>query len=257
MPVKRRLSGLAVIFSLLLSSVFITPLSAQVGGPEIIISGKDTAFNTDQAGDPPLKEYSSSPPIMIAVEVDNGAVVAAGTAGSVRDGNWNNPDNPYPYLDKLLDAAFKWMVPGATKVLWYEGYGVYSVVSRSNAILNSLKGKGYGFGTDNRAFGDIENLTEYDILVIPQMQLGAPGTGGNPSLLPDADVQAIVSFVRGGGGLLIMDQADYNGYNFSKVHNKILEALGLDIRFQDDQVQDSINKWGGQIYQPIVEVKTT
>ncbi|GAI48837.1 unnamed protein product, partial [marine sediment metagenome] len=53
-----------------------------------------------------------------------------------------------------------------------------------------------------------------------------------------------------------MDQADYGGYSFSKVHNKILEALDLDIRFQDDQVQDGTNKWGGQIYQPIIDVDT-
>ncbi len=209
------------------------------------------------AGDPPLKDYESSPPVMIAARVGSGAVVAAGTAGACRDGNWNDPDNPYPYLDKLLDAAFEWMVPGATKVLWYEGYGVYNVASMCENLLDNLRGKGYNIGTDDRAFENIENLTVYDILVIPQMQLGTTGTGGNPSLLPDADVQAIVNFVEGGGGLLIMEQADYNGLNFSKVHNKILEALGLDIRFQDDQVQDDVNKWGGQIYQPIVDIDTT
>lgn len=253
----KRVLVAAVVFSLFLSLVIVTPLSAQGDEPVVVISGKDTAFNKNMEGDPPLKDYESSPPVMIAVRVGSGAVVAAGTAGACRDGNWNDPDNPYPYLDKLLDAAFEWMVPGATKVLWYEGYSVYTVASSCLNLLDNLRGKGYSIGTDDRAFENIENLTVYNILVIPQMQLGATGTGGDPSLLPAADVQAIVDFVEGGGGLLIMEQADYNGYNFSKVHNKILEALGLNIRFQDDQVQDDANKWGGQIHQPIVDVDTT
>jgi len=244
-----------VTFSFFLSLVLVTPLSAQ-GESVLIISGKDTAFNIDLAGDLPLKEYESSPPVMIAAQVDSGAVVAAGTAGTCRNEHWNNPDNPYPYFDKLLDIAFKWMVPGATDVLWYEGYGVYNVASECENLIDALESLGYSVtGDDTEPIADI-NLAPYDILVIPQMQLGAPMTGGDPSLLPNADVQAIVNFVEGGGGLLIMEQADYNGLNFGKVHNKILEALGLNIRFQDDQVQDDTNKWGGQIYQPITDVDT-
>ena len=246
----------AAVSSIFLSLALTIPLNAQEGGPIVIASGKGTAFNKNLEGDYPLKEYEGFPPVMIAAKVGSGAIVAAGTAGACRDGNWNEPTNPYPYFDELLDATFQWMKSGARSVLWYEGYSVYTTASGCRNLLDSLQAKGYSIGTDNRAYQDIENLAAYDILVIPQMQLGAPTTGGDPSLLLDADVQAIVSFVSGGGGLLIMDQADYDGYNFSKVHNKILEALDLDIRFQDDQVQDGTNKWGGQIYQPIIDVDT-
>jgi len=252
---ERRVLVAAVAFSIFLSLVLTIPLNAQEGGPVVIASGKGTAFNKNMAGDLPLKEYEGFPPVMIAAKVGSGAVIAAGTAGACGDGHWNEPTNPYPYFDELLDAAFQWMKRGARYVLWYEGYGVYFLASNCRNLLDNLRGKGYSIAKDNRAFENIENLAAYDILVIPQMQLGDPG--GTPSLLPDADVQAIVSFVRGGGGLFIMDQADYGGRNFSKVHNKILEALDLDIRFQDDQVQDGTNKWGGQIYRPIIDVDTT
>jgi hypothetical protein len=56
--------------------------------------------------------------------------------------------------------------------------------------------------------------------------------------LPDADVEAIKTFVEGGKGLLIMEQSDWGGYNWYKVQNKILQALDFGMYFQSDQVND-------------------
>jgi len=253
---KKVLVTAAMAF-LLLSLIPVTPSSALGEEPVVIASGENTAFNTNLEGDSPLKDYTSSPPVMAAARVGSGAVVATGAAGTSRDESWNDPDNPYPYFDKLLDVTFQWMVSGATNLLWYEGYSVYNDASECEDLIDNLVNMGYNIGTDDRAFENIENLVAYDILIIPQLQLGTPTTGGDPSSLPDVDVQAIVDFVEGGGGLLIMEQADYNGLNFHKVHNKILEALGLDVRFQDDQVQDFTNQWGGEPYRLIVDVDTT
>ena len=228
---------------------------------EVIVRGKGTAYSINLAGNPPLKWYTSSPPLMLATKVGSGAVVAVGTATTCRDSRWNTPDNPDPYLDVLLDKAFQWMKPGAKKVLWYEGYGVYNTISTSPVqcgnLKDALEAKGYTLTGD--AITPITSglLSGHDILVIPQLMLGDSETGGDPSLLPDADVQAIKSFVEGGNGLLIMDQSDYLGRNFNNVQNKILKALDVGFFFQDDQVQDDTNKWGGQAYQPIVAVDTT
>lgn len=245
---------MALTLFLLLS---VTPGSAQGGEAVVVATGAETGFNNDLAGDPPQKDYDRMPPVMASARVGSGAVVVGGMAGACRNDHWNNPENPYPYLDKLLDVIFQWMVSGAEDVLWYEGYSVYNNTVQCENLIDSLEALGYTItGDKTEPISDI-TLTDYHIMVIPQMQLGDTGTGGDPSALPDDDVQAIVNFVEGGGGLLVMDQADYGGHNFYKVQNKILEGLGVDVRLQDDQVQDSINQWGGQIYRPLITIDTT
>jgi len=100
-------------------------------------------------------------------------------------------------------------------------------------------------------------LAPYDILVIPQLELGSGTLGGDPTLLPDADVAAIKSFVEGGKGVLIMDQSSFGGYNYCKVHNKIFTGLGFDYWFQHDQAADNVDNWGGANYQLITNVDAT
>ncbi|MFQ6085899.1 MAG: FixG Ig-like domain-containing protein [Candidatus Bathyarchaeia archaeon] len=251
----------AVIFSLLLSLVLITPLSAQAGEAITVVSGKDTAYNTNLEGLAPLKEYTSSPLVMVSAKVGSGAVVAAGTVATCRDTRWNSEDNPIPYFDVLLDKVFQWMVPGATEVLWFEGYGVYNTIDKPEVqcqqLEDALEAKGYTLTGDATTPITSSLLSGYDILVIPQMQLGDRYVGGDPSQLPDSDVQAIVDFVNGGGGLLIMESSDFGGHNYARVHNKILKALDVGFYFQHDQVQDDTNQWGQAAYQPIVNVDTT
>ena len=254
---KERVLVAVMMASLSIFLISVTPVGAQGGGLTVVASGKDTGFNKDLAGNPPLKDYDSFPPIMASARVGSGSVVAAGFAATCRNDHWNNSSNPYPYLDELLDITFQWMAPGAKNVLWYEGYSVYNSTMQCENLVDRLGALGYTVTGDSTEPIASITLTDYDILIIPQMQLGTTGTGGDPSLLPDADVQAIVSFVEGGGGLLIMEQADYGGHNFYKVQNKILEGLGIGVRFQDDQVQDDTNRWGGQIYQPIIDIDTT
>jgi plastocyanin len=253
----------AVCVSSLLSLALVIPSSAQASKPIIIASGKSTGYNINTTGAAPAKYYTSSPPLMVAAKVGSGAVVAAGIASTCRDNRWNNSDNPGPNLDALLDKAFQWMKPGATKVLWYEGYGVYNTITTSPVqcanLRDALVAKGYTLTGDATTPITASLLAPYDILVIPQLELPitATGTGGDPTLLPDADVQAIVSFVEGGKGLFLMDQSDYAGHNFSNVQNKILDALGAGFYFQDDQAQDDTNKWGQAAYQPIAVIDTT
>jgi hypothetical protein len=62
---------------------------------------------------------------MIVTKYGTGGVAAAGMAATLKNGRWNGLANPGPHLDVLLDKTFQWMAPGAERVLWYEGYGVY------------------------------------------------------------------------------------------------------------------------------------
>ena len=239
------------------SPVLATPTSTY----ENIVIGKDTAYNVDFTGDEPWVWYvqGDRPPIMAAKRVGTGAVVAAGTVATCRNGMWTENE-----WDVLLDKAFQWMVSGAENVLWYGetgiDYDVYNDASMCSQLVSALENKGYT--VDNTVNGTFDNITAsllapYDILVIPQMELGDQYTGGDPSLLPDADVQAIENFVEGGKGLLIMEQSDWAGYNYYKVQNKILRALNMGIYFQMDSVYDDTNNLAGQPFQPIVDIDTT
>ncbi len=226
-----------------------------------IVRGKDTAYNITQTGDPPWYEYEvgDRPLVMVAKEIGSGGVVAAGIVPTCRTSptpGWKNPDNPLQYLDILFDEAFQWMVQGATKVLWYEGYNVYNTAANCSELVAALETLGYTVTANATQPITSTLLSTYDILVLPQLQLGTAGTGGDPDLLPDADVQAITSFVEGGGGLFIMDGSDFGGHHYSKVMNKVLESLGFDYFFQDDQVSDPTNNWGAD-YRPIVDVDPT
>jgi len=242
-----------------------TSVSASPDGYEIIIRGKGTAYNVDFTDDEPWIWYAQGdlPPIMAAKRVDSGAVVAAGTAPTCRGGT----TYPAPQRwvsgewDVLLDKVFQWMVPGATKVLWYGeygfDYGVYEDAARCSYLIDALEAKGYAIDNtmDSTATPiDTSLLAPYDILVIPELRLGDGNIGGDPSLLPWSDVQAIKSFVKGGGGLLIMDGCDFAGGNYYKVQNKILCALNMGIYFQSDEIYDDSNWWGDGPWFPIADV---
>ena len=150
-PAARFRKTSLALASLLFISIFLTslasspqPASAQVVY-ENIIHGKSTAYNIDQAGDKPWRQYSPGdlPSIMTAKRIGSGAVVAAGTVATCRNTRWNNTNNSRRYLDTLLDKAFQWMKPGAKNVLWYEGYSVYNDTTQCSQLVAALGAKGY------------------------------------------------------------------------------------------------------------------
>ncbi len=246
---------------LTISLMSVSPASASPD-VEIIVRGKGTAFNITQTGDPPWYEYEvgDRPVVMAAKKIESGGVVAAGIIPTCRTSptpGWKSPDNPFQYLDILFDEAFRWMVSEPVDVLWYEGYNVYNTASLCSELVDALELAGYTVTPDATMPITSSLLSDYDILVLSQLQLGTAGTGGDPDLLPDADVQAITSFVEDGGGLFIMDGSDFGGHHYSKVMNKVLENLDFGYFFQDDQVSDTTNNWAESDYRPIVDVDTT
>lgn len=263
MSIERfKVALLPILMSVLLLVFMLAPtcrVRAQATD-DVIMRGESGAYNVDTMGDPPwvLYEKGDLPPIIAAERYGNGAVVAAGVVCSCRNGRWNNinPPNPYPHLDDLFDAAFQWMVLDASSVLWYEGYSVYNNTTRCSDMVAALENLGYTVTGDSTEPITLDLLSGYDILVIPQFELGEQASGGDPSLLPDADAEVIKSFIESGGGLLIMEGADFGGWNFYKVQNKILEALDFGLGFQDDQMLDDDNPWG-QPFEPLAEVDDT
>jgi hypothetical protein len=227
---------------------------AWTGG--VVARGKENAYATDNPNTPPpfvLYAADNRPPIMAAQRVGAGGVLALGISPTLDDGKWNDAANLAPHLDVLLDIAFQWMKPGAKNVLWYTGYGVARKKPLTEGIEDALAARGYNVVEDGTQPIDDALLAPYDIVVIPGLMLGDSDTGGDPSLLPDNDVEAIKNFVENGGGLAIFESGD-NASNFYRVSNKILKALDFGWYFQSDSIVDDVNNWGGEISQLIVEV---
>lgn len=74
------------------------------------------------------------------------------------------------------------------------------------------------------------------------------------SKFTDKEIQVIKDFVNGGGSIIITSRADYNDagvtdptYQSSVQGNSILEAIGSNLRFNDDEVIDKTSN-GGQEY---------
>ncbi|OQA77163.1 MAG: ComEC family competence protein [bacterium ADurb.Bin243] len=59
-----------------------------------------------------------------------------------------------------------------------------------------------------------------------------------------AELGVIKKFVDNGGGLLLLSRADFGNYSQPQTLNKVLEQIGSNIRFNDDEVMDPTNSPG-------------
>ncbi|SHH37368.1 DUF4350 domain-containing protein [Thermosipho atlanticus] len=58
------------------------------------------------------------------------------------------------------------------------------------------------------------------------------------------ELENIVNFVNKGGKLILTSKSDYSDGGNTEDMNKILKLLGLNVRFNDDQVVDKVNNYG-------------
>jgi len=220
------------------------------------VFGKATAYSYDQGGPAPWDNYQVGEyPSITCSEEDvgdeNGRVVASGFAPTCRNGRWDDD------FKTLIDNIFAWLVKenrSNDNVLWYIGHKVYYDNERCSNLIDNLTALGWEITADNFepiTTGELEN---YDIVVIPQLQEGDPYTGGDPTLLLDSEVDNLENFVKGGKGLLVLESSDYSGHNYNLVQNKILGKFDCCCYFQNDQVNDDTNNWGGEEYQPVAWV---
>jgi hypothetical protein len=239
------------------------------GVQPIVLKGYDSAYSLNRAGILPWVPYDNdpttptpgSPPAMVAKKVGSGSVIAAGIAATCRGAPGITMRWVLGELNVLMENMFKWMTSG-TNVLWFEDNRVYYMNQERGCryLTDNLRARGYTIDglADNTVTVPITDtlLSGYDIFVLPQLQIGDRYLGGDPDLLSDAEVQAIKSFVQNGGGLLITESADYGGYNYARVGNKILHELGFGWWFQHDQLTDNIYKVTYD-YQPVVLAEDT
>jgi hypothetical protein len=229
------------------------------GVQSIVFRAYNTGYASDTAlGIAPWKLYglNDNAPIMVAKKIGAGAVVASSWNGGTayyHSASYPSADN----MDVLFDVTFQWMVPGATKILWYEGDSVYSGYKNTNTttkkMLDNLRAKGYTI--DNGNMLRLDNLglyTTYDILVINQEQMGTAAQGGDPSLLYDNELLAIKNWVAGGKGVIVQEVSDYLNYDYNRVSNRILDNLGFGWWFQHDTINDATHNDLAASYKPLV-----
>ena len=245
-----------------ISSISVDQVSANPGYT-VIVWGTETSCNFDGDGVAPWRWYgpepgkTPNPPIMATNTYGSGRIAAAGFAATCRNTRWDSPFSSHKHLDALLDATFKWLrptggLPGRDNVLWYGedrvDENVYNDVTYCSSLIEALKTRGYKvdntINTPPFITGEFTPITSallapYDILVIPQMELGDIGTGGDPRLIMSDNAENIIkAFVNNGGGLLFMEGYDSFGYNYCWVSDNILKAVNMDIYFQSDTLSD-------------------
>lgn len=101
---------------------------------------------------------------------------------------------------------------------------------------------------DELTAADLENA---QLLIITDPQSTDVSATLKKSIYTDAEVAAIKGYTDNGGSLIICSRADYKDgtgeYSNGAQLNKILEAVGTNLRVNDDEVADYDNN-GGQFY---------
>jgi hypothetical protein len=243
---------------------FVTATGVQT----IVFQTYTTTYQSDTAGGIAPWEnygYGVQMPEMVAKHISGGAVVASAMMEMVAY-EWNAAGYPsaWPRGAALFDITFQWMVPGASKIIWYDGDNVYSGYKTSNAgikkLLDNLRlglePSGKTYTIDNQELVTLDNLLDstYDILVLNQEQLyGSNGAiGGNPEALSAHQIQEIDNWVAAGKGVIVLEVSDYNNYDYCRVSNEVLDSLGFGWWFQHDTINDVTQNDLGASYKPLV-----
>ncbi|MEX2689678.1 MAG: hypothetical protein Q6351_005070 [Candidatus Njordarchaeum guaymaensis] len=113
------------------------------------------------------------------------------------------------------------------KIIWRDSTGQYYSFSRYSTLANDIRNAG-GLVTSYNASVEVpENLSSYDIIVIPN-----PGEA-----FSDDEKEAIKEFVLNGGGLILMSDVQYSTGKYGKPTwlNELLDYIGI---------SDQVSFWG-------------
>ena len=135
----------------------------------------------------------------------------------------------------MMGWLMRWENAAQHKVLFYwTPSDAFHSADRCSEWVSYLRACGYTVHTYTDGI-TAERLAPYSVLMFI----------GPERAFTSAEIGAIRDWVRAGGGLFLCDQADYQEYCGAVYNNPILEALGVNIRVQDDQATDNekYNRW--------------
>ncbi|QSG09568.1 thermonuclease family protein [Halapricum desulfuricans] len=189
---------------------------------------ESTATNADEDGNGDAVSYPDDTDIPV-VAVD-GTVVGITGPFVTTDTDFANFGN-----EEFLLNVYDELVDGGT-VLHDEGHGQFYTLSSNGgddfqAFADYVGNNGYSY----EATTDLEaDLADADAVTIT-----------SPSnAFTDSELDALSTFVDGGGVVFLHDQSDFNDFDATANHNEIAAALGAGFRFNDDQILDEENNTG-------------
>ncbi|UIO99139.1 thermonuclease family protein [Halobaculum sp. CBA1158] len=186
------------------------------------VRAEPTATNVDEDGEGDAVEYPEDRPIPLAGLDGDVAAFGAPIVQNGTDFGYGNEEFVLNVLDR---------VAGGGTVLWDEGHGQFYDAAAHTAFIDYAELNGYDFEATDDLAGD---LADADAAVIT-----SPSTA-----FTDGELDALASFVAGGGGLLVFDQSDFRNFDATDNLNEIAAALSLSFRFNDDQVIDETSNAG-------------
>jgi len=136
------------------------------------------------------------------------------------------------------------------KIIFREAGGQYYTTSLYSTLISDLEKVGATVSKYNasEALLPLDNLTQFDILVIPN-----PGTEFNST-----EMELIKNYLEGGGNILIMGDIQYDDRHYGKPDylNALLEYLRLADKVMfwgtndnGDEIKDDVSKIGGRNWQ--------
>ena len=198
----------------------------------VAVWAEPTAYNDDADGNSDATVYPDGTDIPV-VAVD-GAVVGIGTPFVP-----NDTDFGYGSEEFLLNL-YDYQLGGSGTVLWDASHSqFYQLESDGNG------GNGPGFGK----FGTYAEDNGYTLQSTTDLRADLDSADAVVITSPaeafsDAETAALSTFVDTGGAVFLHDQSDYSDYDQTAYLNDLAASVGVDFRFNDDQVYDETNNAG-------------
>ncbi|MFC7196099.1 thermonuclease family protein [Halosimplex aquaticum] len=196
----------------------------------VAVWAEDSATNTDADGNGDAFVYEDEQIPLAAIDDDAGVVGFGATLvsdGASLDGSGNEDEFVLNVWDEQLG--------GSGTVQWDEGHGQYEDYRLDNfsTFESAAEDAGYTVEATESVPSDTESVDGYVVAV--------PDEG---AAFGEDEREALQSFVDDGGVVFCHGVADYDDYDGTGTLNGVLDALGADFRFNDDQVEDEEHNEG-------------
>ncbi|ELZ57685.1 MULTISPECIES: DUF1102 domain-containing protein [Halorubrum] len=189
----------------------------------VAVTASDTGVNfNDYQGDPVVYEENPIP----LVSVDGSSPVAGfGTMQSLDDGRSDFGTGIEEFVLNLMDELI-----GSGTVLWDESHGQFWTLEDDGP--NSFSQFVTYAGENGYSIEATEDF-EGDLSTADGVAISTPADG-----FTDDELTALSDFASDGGGVLLFDQSAFQNNDQTANLNEIADELGLDFRFNVDQVED-------------------
>lgn len=201
----------------------VSPSGGRLRNGAALVRAEETAVCKDTNGSGAYIYPESAAPPLVS---EDGSVVGFGSTEFVGDKNGGFGSGNEEFLLNLWDAKTDGNV-----VLWDEGHGQYWDLSRYSMFREYARQSGYTV----RGTSEVES----DLQEASGVVITSPSTS-----FSQGEIRRLSEFAKDGGAVFLFDQSDYQGHDETENLNRIAEGLGVDFRFNSDQVNDSRNNMG-------------